>query len=205
MGLSQGSVSDLLARPKPWHMLTQKGREPFIRMKIFLEDETAIHKLVSSQYKILPDKLLRTGAYSGAPSKFVNVPRYQLSLVLSVSPHTKLTTASPRMPSFGPNVPDPFRAMTESPVSGLPGLLGSAPRLPAQLLPGGGGRPPLMPPLPHLTPNLYEVAALTQEFDTTLITNKVKELLLANNLGQKIFGEAVLGRSHRLIFSSRTP
>ena len=70
LGLSQGSVSDLLARPKPWHMLTQKGREPFIRMKIFLEDETAIHKLVSSQYKILPDKLLRTGAYSGAPSKF---------------------------------------------------------------------------------------------------------------------------------------
>ena len=31
LGLSQGSVSDLLARPKPWHMLTQKGREPFIR------------------------------------------------------------------------------------------------------------------------------------------------------------------------------
>ena len=26
LGLSQGSVSDLLARPKPWHMLTQKGR-----------------------------------------------------------------------------------------------------------------------------------------------------------------------------------
>lgn len=69
LGLSQGSVSDLLARPKPWHMLTQKGREPFIRMKLFLDDETAIHKLVSSQYKILPEKLLRTGAYSGAPSK----------------------------------------------------------------------------------------------------------------------------------------
>ena len=50
-------------------MLTQKGREPFIRMKIFLEDETAIHKLVSSQYKIVPDKLLRTGAYSVPQSK----------------------------------------------------------------------------------------------------------------------------------------
>ena len=47
---------------------------------------------------------------------------------------------------------------------------------------------------PHLTPNLYEVAALTQEFDTTVITNKVKELLLANNIGQKLFGEAVLGQ-----------
>ncbi|ELT91709.1 hypothetical protein CAPTEDRAFT_49550, partial [Capitella teleta] len=39
LGLSQGSVSDLLARPKPWHMLTQKGREPFIRMKLFLEQQ----------------------------------------------------------------------------------------------------------------------------------------------------------------------
>ena len=47
--------------------------------------------------------------------------------------------------------------------------------------------------MPHLTPNLYEMAALTQEFDTTVITNKVKELLLANNIGQKLFGEAVLG------------
>jgi homeobox protein cut-like len=38
LGLSQGSVSDLLARPKSWEMLTQKGREPFIRMRIFLEE-----------------------------------------------------------------------------------------------------------------------------------------------------------------------
>ena len=61
LGLSQGSVSDLLARPKPWHMLTQKGREPFIRMKLFLDDENAVHKLVASQYKIAPEKLMRTG------------------------------------------------------------------------------------------------------------------------------------------------
>ncbi len=70
LGLSQGSVSDLLARPKPWHMLTQKGREPFIRMKMFLEDENAVHKLVASQYKIAPEKLMRTGGYAGNPSKF---------------------------------------------------------------------------------------------------------------------------------------
>lgn len=67
LGLSQGSVSDLLARPKPWHMLTQKGREPFIRMKMFLEDDNAVHKLVASQYKIAPDKLMRTGNYSSSP------------------------------------------------------------------------------------------------------------------------------------------
>ena len=51
LGLSQGSVSDLLARPKPWSMLTQKGREPFIRMKIFSEDPEAVKKLMSNQYK----------------------------------------------------------------------------------------------------------------------------------------------------------
>ncbi|XP_064620194.1 homeobox protein cut-like 1 isoform X3 [Lineus longissimus] len=62
LGLSQGSVSDLLARPKPWHMLTQKGREPFIRMQIFLEDAEAIPKLVASQYRIAPDKLMRSNA-----------------------------------------------------------------------------------------------------------------------------------------------
>lgn len=66
LGLSQGSVSDLLARPKPWHMLTQKGREPFIRMKMFLEDDNAVHKLVASQYKIAPEKLMRTGGYGGS-------------------------------------------------------------------------------------------------------------------------------------------
>lgn len=62
LGLSQGSVSDLLARPKPWHMLTQKGREPFIRMQIFLEDAESIPKLVASQYRIPPDKLMRSSS-----------------------------------------------------------------------------------------------------------------------------------------------
>ncbi len=35
-------------------------------MKLFLEDESAVHKLVASQYKIAPDKLMRTGNYTGA-------------------------------------------------------------------------------------------------------------------------------------------
>jgi len=74
LGLSQGSVSDLLARPKPWHMLTQKGREPFIRMKMFLEDDGAVHKLVASQYKIAPEKLMRTGGFvqGGTPNAVIN-------------------------------------------------------------------------------------------------------------------------------------
>ncbi|KAE9419775.1 hypothetical protein Angca_005884 [Angiostrongylus cantonensis] len=62
LGLSQGSVSDLLARPKRWNMLTQKGREPFIRMKLFMREvsqtasrarsETAVEKPKDEQ---IPD------------------------------------------------------------------------------------------------------------------------------------------------------
>ncbi|CAH8506920.1 unnamed protein product [Schistosoma rodhaini] len=48
LGLSQGSVSDLLARPKPWKLLTQKGREPFIRMQLFLNNPDHIIKLLQS-------------------------------------------------------------------------------------------------------------------------------------------------------------
>ena len=176
-------MSDLLARPKPWHMLTQKGREPFIRMKLFLDDDTAIHKLVASQYKIVPDKLLRQGAYSGqpmTPGKMPNLP-----------------------PGLQGRLGEGFRGLGESP---LPALIPTSGRLPHGILPNLPGLPgnrgplqlpnlPNLPNLPHLTPNLYEMAALTQEFDTTHITNKVKELLLANNTGQKLFGEAVLGLS----------
>jgi homeobox protein cut-like len=53
-------------------------------------------------------------------------------------------------------------------------------------------RPPMMPPM---QPNMFEIAAMTHELDTLLITSKVKEVLQFNNLGQKLFGEAVLGLS----------
>lgn len=47
LGLSQGSVSELLSKPKPWHMLSIKGREPFIRMHLWLNDKSNIDKLQS--------------------------------------------------------------------------------------------------------------------------------------------------------------
>lgn len=46
LGLTQGSVSDLLARPKPWHKLSLKGREPFVRMQIWLNDPNNVDKLM---------------------------------------------------------------------------------------------------------------------------------------------------------------
>ncbi|KAG5844470.1 hypothetical protein ANANG_G00162860 [Anguilla anguilla] len=46
LGLTQGSVSDLLARPKPWHKLSLKGREPFVRMQLWLSDPRNVDKLM---------------------------------------------------------------------------------------------------------------------------------------------------------------
>ena len=45
LGLSQGSVSELLSKPKPWNMLSIKGREPFIRMQLWLNDPQNIEKI----------------------------------------------------------------------------------------------------------------------------------------------------------------
>lgn len=45
LGLSQGSVSELLSKPKPWHMLSIKGREPFIRMQLWLSDANNVERL----------------------------------------------------------------------------------------------------------------------------------------------------------------
>jgi len=55
---------------------------------------------------------------------------------------------------------------------------------------GGGGSSVI-----HQPPSVFEIAAMTQELDTLEITTKVKEVLQFHNLGQKLFGEAVLGLS----------
>ncbi|XP_035708595.1 homeobox protein cut isoform X3 [Folsomia candida] len=187
LGLSQGSVSDLLARPKPWHMLTQKGREPFIRMKMFLEDENAVHKLVASQYKIAPEKLMRTGGYAGNPTPLTSakVPAKPAELSIKVET-SSLPPPPPPMPStpqqIVPNMVHDFikKSNSSSPGNSIPNS-------------ASHHRPP--PPGLQPQPSVYEMAALTQDLDTQLITTKIKEALLANNIGQKIFGEAVLGLS----------
>ncbi|GLH04663.1 Homeobox protein cut [Gryllus bimaculatus] len=234
LGLSQGSVSDLLARPKPWHMLTQKGREPFIRMKMFLEDENAVHKLVASQYKIAPEKLMRTGNYAGGPPCTLGKPQPPVS---KMTGHDSLAAKAGHLgggdgqsgPGSGPPILPP--SLQQMVAGGHPTSQGanSVPPPPPPLLVTPPGHHPLASSLPadlkkphsqgpnphglhphhqqqpppgalramqqHMTPSVYEMAALTQDLDTQVITTKIKEALLANNIGQKIFGEAVLGLS----------
>ncbi|XP_022254513.1 homeobox protein cut-like isoform X2 [Limulus polyphemus] len=188
LGLSQGSVSDLLARPKPWYMLTQKGREPFIRMKIFLEDENATHKLVASQYKIPPEKLMRTGAYLG--NKTTPDPSVSQHLPKENSHHSLST-------SFAPSAPvEPCQSppkTVESPLAVASSNVTHCSITTHSI----NSRKTLQNsrPVPYLHPSVYEMAAMTTDLDTQSITSKVKETLLAHNIGQKIFGEAILGLS----------
>ena len=67
MGLSQGSVSELLSKPKPWNMLSIKGREPFIRMQLWLSDPQNIDKIqaVKSEKKAQRKRPLGGGAPLG--------------------------------------------------------------------------------------------------------------------------------------------
>ncbi|XP_069979835.1 homeobox protein cut isoform X36 [Penaeus vannamei] len=215
LGLSQGSVSDLLARPKPWHMLTQKGREPFIRMKMFLEDENAVHKLVASQYKIAPEKLMRTGGYTAPPLYLVGGCPLPGGLAApGCLPGGLSTSGSPTLPSYttGTSKPHHMKLPADIPKSmesplppvGIPPSLGGLP-LPSHPM-SFDARMPILDPLRKAgvggprapgpaAPSVYEMAALTQDLDTQVITTKIKEALLANNIGQKLFGEAVLGLS----------
>ena len=115
-----------------------------------------------------------------------------------------------------PKLPDFPRSLPESPIlpsslrfggAGGPdspaGLLDGRPpmldplmlhrKLLSQKMGPGGlmGGPPSIPGTPTLggaapTQSLYEMAALTHEMDTMSVTTKIKEILLSNNVGQKV-------------------
>lgn len=218
LGLSQGSVSDLLARPKPWHMLTQKGREPFIRMKMFLEDDNAVHKLVASQYKIAPEKLMRTGSYSGSPqipatlsnkmppmpksiceqmSKLQDQQHAILQMQMAQLPHIPTREQHQQQQqqqgNAGPPPPPPQPSMLLTP-PGMPPhhMINLQNHVEKKPMPMSMHSPQQTPQNvmrnmnQHISPTVYEMAALTQDLDTQTITTKIKEALLANNIGQKV-------------------
>lgn len=47
LGLSQGTVSELLSKPKPWDKLTEKGRDSYRKMHAWATDERCINLLKS--------------------------------------------------------------------------------------------------------------------------------------------------------------
>ncbi|NXL10036.1 CUX2 protein, partial [Mesembrinibis cayennensis] len=153
LGLSQGSVSDMLSRPKPWSKLTQKGREPFIRMQLWLTDQ----------------------------------------LGQGISQQPTLSQASPAEPQPSPSPPpspaehekgcqEPLTLALESSKENQQPESRSTPALGGKTYPNSQG------PV-----GIQEIVAMSPELDTYSITKKVKEVLTDNNLGQRLFGESILG------------
>ncbi|XP_070572082.1 homeobox protein cut-like 1 isoform X1 [Ptychodera flava] len=140
LGLSQGSVSDILSHPKPWSKLTQKGREPFIRMQLWLEDDEAIEKLkvvYGKKGEVYDDNLQEVVVNNSKPAN--------------------------QLP--GPTRPSAFEDTENSSTSST----NSTDRL------------------------LHEQYASLPELDTYDIARRVKIVLYENNIGQRVFGEIVLG------------
>ncbi|NXL63921.1 CUX2 protein, partial [Chordeiles acutipennis] len=153
LGLSQGSVSDMLSRPKPWSKLTQKGREPFIRMQLWLTD--------------------------------------QLGQGISQQPTPSQASASEPQPSPSPppsptehekGCQEPLTMALESSKENQQPESRSTPGLGGKTYPNSQG------PV-----GIQEIVAMSPELDTYSITKKVKEVLTDNNLGQRLFGESILG------------
>lgn len=110
-------------------------------MKMFLEDDNAVHKLVASQYKIAPEKLMRTGNYSGAPRKYHLYMKTDLNLIFkvngslivyfffcsySLSAKYEQTHAANTEDDFRRDVPAEQDAAGTAPGRGAPGSPGAA-------------------------------------------------------------------------------
>ncbi|XP_023696381.1 homeobox protein cut-like 2 isoform X2 [Paramormyrops kingsleyae] len=165
LGLSQGSVSDMLSRPKPWSKLTQKGREPFIRMQLWL-----LEQLGQTQ--------------NPACSKGASLERSPLPAQSSPSPPPSPMESQPS-PQGEPESP----RLDGTKENQQPGALSPEPDL--LVATASPGLAPLHPQ--HASLGIQELVAMSPELDTYCITKKVKEVLTDNNLGQRLFGESVLG------------
>ncbi|XP_015263513.1 PREDICTED: protein CASP isoform X1 [Gekko japonicus] len=187
LGLSQGSVSDMLSRPKPWSKLTQKGREPFIRMQLWLNGELGQGVLPSQGQPQGQESTPKTSAScSPAPESPMSSSESVKSLTELVQqpcPPIETNKDGKLQESSEPSASD-SQSTTPLPVSG------------------------------HSSLSIQALVAMSPELDTYGITKRVKEVLTDNNLawltslkrsrrgkkctpnlalGQRLFGETILG------------
>ncbi|CAF2753995.1 unnamed protein product [Rotaria sp. Silwood2] len=179
LGLSQGSVSDILARPKQWELLTQKGREPFIRMRLFLDDANAIKQLIQtvsltlspSTFNDLHSKNMISNensidSQSNDCSQLISNENLSSSSLLNETITTINTTTN--------NNKSKSRSKTNNNNNQCRQQSITKSQKPPYDLP--------IIPLPTV-------------IDTEQLSSQVRELLSSYSIGQRVFGEAVLNLS----------
>ncbi|KAJ8285781.1 hypothetical protein GJAV_G00030870 [Gymnothorax javanicus] len=165
LGLSQGSVSDMLSRPKPWSKLTQKGREPFIRMQLWLLDQLGQGLSQPANHSLSLDKSPTTARSSPSPPPSPEESQPS-PLAEPVSLALESSKENQQPEGLGPHAEPPGVKSTSSLLSAHTS---------------------------HSSLGIQELVAMSPELDTYCITKRVKEVLTDNNLGQRLFGESILG------------
>ncbi|XP_066189299.1 homeobox protein cut-like 1 isoform X4 [Sylvia atricapilla] len=185
LGLSQGSVSDMLSRPKPWSKLTQKGREPFIRMQLWLNGELG--------QCVLPAQ----GQQQGQVLHSVTSLQDSLQQGCASSESTPKTSAScSPAPESPMSSSESVKSLTELVQQPCPAIETSKDGKSQESSEAPASESQSTTPLPlsgHSALSIQELVAMSPELDTYGITKRVKEVLTDNNLGQRLFGETILG------------
>uniref|UniRef100_A0A8C6WKP9 Homeobox protein cut-like n=1 Tax=Neogobius melanostomus TaxID=47308 RepID=A0A8C6WKP9_9GOBI len=168
----QGILGDSLSRHKPWNKLNQRSREPYLRMQPWLngdQGQNAHLQQPPNQGIQLTQKTIVKGV-EGTP---------KTSASCSPAPESPLSSAEESVNGL---VGDPLTSQSSS---------GKAP---SEEPSGGESQPGTPLPVPgHSGLSIQEMVAMSPELDTYAITKKVKEVLTDNNLGQRLFGETILG------------
>ncbi|XP_040194349.1 homeobox protein cut-like 1 isoform X3 [Rana temporaria] len=173
LGLSQGSVSDMLSRPKPWSKLTQKGREPFIRMQLWLNGDLGQCVLQSQGQQ--QGQALQSAAtqqdpvIEGCPSP-ENTPKSSTSC--SPAPESPMSSS------------ESVKSLTELVQQPCPTIETKEGETQESSDATAGDSQPATPlPFPgHSSLSIQELVAMSPELDTYGITKRVKEVLTDNNL-----------------------
>ncbi|XP_071430946.1 homeobox protein cut-like 1 isoform X5 [Pithys albifrons albifrons] len=185
LGLSQGSVSDMLSRPKPWSKLTQKGREPFIRMQLWLNGELG--------QCVLPAQ----GQQQGQVLHSVTSLQDSLQQGCASSESTPKTSAScSPAPESPMSSSESVKSLTELVQQPCPAIDTSKDGKSQDSSEPPASDSQSTTPVPlagHSALSIQELVAMSPELDTYGITKRVKEVLTDNNLGQRLFGETILG------------
>ncbi|XP_059722180.1 homeobox protein cut-like 1 isoform X6 [Haemorhous mexicanus] len=199
LGLSQGSVSEILARPKPWNKLTVRGKEPFHKMKQFLSDEQNILALRSIQGRQRGNITTRIRTAESGSDEAIKSILEQAKRELQVQ-KTESTPKTSASCSPAPESPmsssESVKSLTELVQQPCPAIETSKDGKSQESSEPPASESQSTTPLPlsgHSALSIQELVAMSPELDTYGITKRVKEVLTDNNLGQRLFGETILG------------
>lgn len=184
LGLSQGSVSDILARPKPWDLLTQKGREPFIRMRLFLDDTNAMKQLIQSVSLTPPPSILNPSNHFVSNENSMDESTHDHAQNLVNDQLSKTTNNGTTMNNHNNNNKSKSRSKTNNNKEQTRApLIKKTPIIPYEL-------PKI--PLPSMLSSNFEkndhYSLSLASIDTEQLSLQVRDLLSSYSIGQRVFG-----------------